>query len=157
MGRHDTHGQLGRRDIIKKAAVAGGLAWTAPMILSSQVSATVGTCPDGCPTCYAAKFDWDEDNDVWKTCSGVGGSPCGSSITACTTYVNGCISGVSISGPQNSPTVTVPSDAKIIQTVSKEGPNCGSTTIDPSTCATSVDVSQQSSNDISHVIVVFCK
>lgn len=42
-----TTARLGRRDIVKRAVIAGGLAWTAPMILSSKVSATVGTVQQG--------------------------------------------------------------------------------------------------------------
>lgn len=41
-----------RRDMIAKAAAAGTLVWTAPVVLSSKVSATVGTVEsgDGTPT-----------------------------------------------------------------------------------------------------------
>lgn len=44
--------RIGRREAVKKAAVAGAVAWSAPMILSSKVSAAGGTCPDtgDCPT-----------------------------------------------------------------------------------------------------------
>lgn len=45
---HDrTSARLGRRDVMKKAAIAGGLVWSAPLILSSKVSATVGTVQQG--------------------------------------------------------------------------------------------------------------
>lgn len=60
MGHEHTDGHVDRRDVIKKAAVAGGIAWTAPMIMSSRVSAVVGgTCPDPpqCKFWYMIRID----------------------------------------------------------------------------------------------------
>jgi hypothetical protein len=48
----DTPNEIDRRSLIKKSAVAGAIAWTSPMILSSKAGATSSTtCPPrpACP------------------------------------------------------------------------------------------------------------
>jgi hypothetical protein len=48
---------VSRRDLIKKAAVAGGAVWIAPTVLASTASANQG-CPVGsCPVYHRVKLD----------------------------------------------------------------------------------------------------
>lgn len=53
-------GAFGRREVLKKAAVAGAVGWTAPLIISSVANATnsSGTCPDKvCVDTYFARWE----------------------------------------------------------------------------------------------------
>ena len=51
-----THGghrdELSRRDLIRRAAVAGTLAWTAPIVLGSLTDAAFAATPSGCTPYY---------------------------------------------------------------------------------------------------------
>lgn len=87
-------GGIDRRSALKKAAVAGAVAWTAPMVLSSKVSAGDGFCtpkcdPEtapallgGCAYCY------DSNSKIPKLTLGVAGAgDCGAcGGTATTTF-----------------------------------------------------------------------
>lgn len=54
-------GEVTRRDLLKKSAVAGGLVWAAPMVLGSTASAQAAACPQGsCPTYHQVKVDSGE-------------------------------------------------------------------------------------------------
>lgn len=58
---------LGRRDVIKKAAVAGAVVWSAPIILSSTAGASdpSGTCPPkDCKKTYFVRFDTSCQGDL---------------------------------------------------------------------------------------------
>lgn len=58
MGEQLGDGQIGRRDLLKKGAVAGGLVWASPMIFSATAGAQVGACVD-CPSdrLFGLKFN----------------------------------------------------------------------------------------------------
>lgn len=48
---------MSRRDLLKKGAVAGGIVWTAPVVLGGVAGAQVGTgSPNPCTTLLFAKF-----------------------------------------------------------------------------------------------------
>jgi hypothetical protein len=54
-------GEVSRRDLLKKSAVAGGVIWATPMVLSSTAGAQAVTCPQGsCPTYHRIKIDSGE-------------------------------------------------------------------------------------------------
>jgi hypothetical protein len=72
-------GGIDRRSALKKAAVAGAVAWTAPMVLSSRVSAGDGFCtpkcdPDTAPTVLSGcAYCLDGNSKVPKLTLGVEG------------------------------------------------------------------------------------
>ena len=57
--RENSESAYGRRDIIKKTAVAGAVAWTAPLIVSSRALAQVPSDDPGpvCANYYMVKID----------------------------------------------------------------------------------------------------
>jgi hypothetical protein len=78
---------LGRRDLIKAAAAAGAVAWTAPVIIDSLASpAAATTCPDNCASCVFVEIKASsncqsaESYNPAGTCQPTGGRP-----TSCTT------------------------------------------------------------------------
>lgn len=72
MERTEGHGGIDRRDLIKRAAVIGGLVWTAPVIqsLASPAFAQVGSPPPPPPppppqaSCFKYMFNWCWANDL---------------------------------------------------------------------------------------------
>lgn len=79
MGDELGDGGIGRRELLKRGAVAGGLVWASPMVFSATAgaqSATVGDCPD-CPTdrFYGLKFNNGPDDESGNTCPGLPGEP----------------------------------------------------------------------------------
>ena len=55
MDEHEDRG-LSRRDVIKRAAVVGAVAWSAPMISSIRTPAFAASLPPGCATAECGTF-----------------------------------------------------------------------------------------------------
>jgi hypothetical protein len=107
MGVTEQGSGISRRDLIKKGAVAGGIVWTAPLILSDTAGATyVGSIED-CQHYYWCKYAADDTNDVITTRDGVP-SHCyviappnntvGPGYVQGRTYQDGCASVIGVSG-----------------------------------------------------------
>ena len=59
MSEHESTGStFDRRSALKKAAVAGAVAWTAPVVLSSGASAMDGTCTPKCLPAVGSSLTW---------------------------------------------------------------------------------------------------
>lgn len=74
-------GNVSRRDLLKKGAVAGGIVWTAPLIMSDVAGAqTDAGSPSEigeCTTFYRAKWERNGNNTAWNACTtGVGAQDC---------------------------------------------------------------------------------
>lgn len=65
VGTNENQSGISRRDLLKKGAVAGGIVWVAPVVLSDVAGAasTVGS-PRNCLVRYAAKLDLVQTNGV---------------------------------------------------------------------------------------------
>lgn len=83
-------GGVSRRDLLKKGAVAGGIVWTAPLIMSDVAGAqTSAGSPAGCTTFYRAKWNRNPSDTGWQTCeTGFGAQDCLG--TAGATYTSAC-------------------------------------------------------------------
>src|SRR5438552_158797 len=55
MDEHEDRG-LSRRDVIKRAAVVGAVAWSAPMISSIRTPAFAASLPPGCASATCETF-----------------------------------------------------------------------------------------------------
>lgn len=65
----EEHGQgaprqsgLTRRDLIRRGAVAGGILWTAPLVLQTAAGASGGCSPCTCATNYSGKWNTNAAN-----------------------------------------------------------------------------------------------
>jgi hypothetical protein len=86
--RTDSHDGVSRREILKRAAIAGGVAWAAPVIQSITTPAFAQVTPPGCAAgCFWVKVDEGnicEDANGTVTCPSClggrtqsqGGCPC---------------------------------------------------------------------------------
>ncbi|MCO8127428.1 twin-arginine translocation signal domain-containing protein [Acidimicrobiia bacterium EGI L10123] len=72
MGSTDQTSGVSRRDLLKKSAVAGGIVWAAPLILSDTAGATYIGSPADCVSYYWCK---GTTNDTGGEITGVGGEP----------------------------------------------------------------------------------
>lgn len=154
--------RIGRREAVKKAAVVGAAAWSAPMILSSKVSAAGGTCPDPdtCPTPYFVKVDVEsgncdgnpmsQDAPPWECAAHV--------IQSGVQYQSGCAF-ISVSGDENNYTITLPPTFRVAGVVWFGGGQCqGSSGVSISgPCNNIVNVAKgQGQPGISNVSLTFC-
>jgi hypothetical protein len=105
-------GTIGRRTLIKRAAAAGAVAWTAPMVLDSLSSpAAAGTLPHGCHVSYL-----NFDGCAWQGTNPNPAHVCAPSTSGCATsdtdLPDGVVSGSSCpsNNSQNAVTVTVGND-----------------------------------------------
>lgn len=75
MGEELGDGQIGRRDLLKKGAVAGGLIWASPTIFSATAGAQVGACTS-CPSdrLFGLKFNNPGTLESLPTNGGGGGN-----------------------------------------------------------------------------------
>lgn len=82
---------VSRRDLLKKGAVAGGIVWTAPMVLSisdvagASYPGSAGSLPP-CTKNYVVKWNLSESGS-WSGCQGEIGGTCltGDYESGCTT------------------------------------------------------------------------
>ena len=82
-------GGISRRDMIKASVVAGGLVWTAPVLLSGKAFGQVVTpdctenCPDGFETSIAVKITGNGVNCGVSCLDMMGNLPCSTSLATC--------------------------------------------------------------------------
>lgn len=120
--------QSSRRDLVKKAAVAGAVVWASPAILSSSASAVVGsgTCPDKapCKNHYVVRFDGQ------LTC--IGGIPGGQGHAECRDEVistygavppGGCAF-AQVVGTQTNPVIQLAPGFTLARVFIKQGTDC---------------------------------
>lgn len=79
MGEELGDGQIGRRDLLKKGAVAGGLVWASPMVFSSSAGAQVGAC-GSCDSTRLFGLKFNNPNEIDTLPTGTSGS--GNCLTA---------------------------------------------------------------------------
>lgn len=98
-------GDVSRRDLLKKGAVAGGIVWAAPLILSSPAGASYVGSDSECTHFYFGKLDTNETNETITpdTCQGsTNGSTCyasgGAGFVGGRTYGSACETIIAISG-----------------------------------------------------------
>lgn len=140
--------KIDRRSMIKKTAVGVGVAWTAPMVLSSAASGTANT-----ETCYFVKRDAGTDN-----CNGT--DPSNGACTEIITTSDGCgvasLLAFTVSVSTASATVSKPCYIKEMQV--KAGMDCNRVTYSgtDTLVATVTTADSPDNRDISHVSVVWC-
>lgn len=107
MGSIDQTSGVSRRDLLKKSAVAGGIVWAAPMILSDTAGATYMGSPEDCKAYYWCKFKTTDSPPNITTSEGApshcynegkGGDPDGPGYVAARTYGSACETVKSVSG-----------------------------------------------------------
>jgi hypothetical protein len=69
-GVEQSPGGISRRDMIKASVIAGGLVWSAPMLLAGRASAAPSICcPTGFETAFAIKYTvGDQTGNCGVTC-----------------------------------------------------------------------------------------
>lgn len=99
---------VSRRDLLKKGAVAGGIVWTAPLVLSARdVAGADHTGPASAPTCalyYAGMYPTDDTGTIRgpvSACEGSFGSQGCYQAPTGTTYRSGCSAVTSIDTATN--------------------------------------------------------
>jgi len=161
MGVARANGGLTRRDLIKRGAVAGGLVWTAPLILESAAAATTAGCsPCDCVTFYSGKWDTSAAN----LCSAVLSNPstagpngidptCGNASGGPSAYQPGTLSTLQVvSCSTTSITFRVRCSGHIYGVKVKGGSSCTETT--GGVCTTELTVRIPS--NLSHIVVYWC-
>jgi hypothetical protein len=71
VGDNEPGGTISRRDLLKKSAVAGGIVWATPMILSDVAHAAI-TC-DSCPPGKKYTIKYNNNNGALGACTADGG------------------------------------------------------------------------------------
>lgn len=167
MGTEGAQG-VSRRDLIRRGAVAAGVAWTAPMILQSAAAAGTQCSPCECTKAYAVKWntslanacaeiagapDDPGPNGIDPTCGNVPGGPASyikadAAIVAATLNVDSCVVGA------NSGTVTfsLKCNGHFYGYGIKGGRDCTITSGDE--CTTSVTLTLPS--NLSHLVLYYC-
>jgi hypothetical protein len=123
-----TESSISRRDLLRKGAVAGAVAWTAPVVLSSPAFAATGKCSGSkkCINFRSVKFE----NGTSCTAAGNDGGCPAPGITNCagaavTDFPSGC-AGDGITGSQadNLGTINIPAGIVPLVVHIKTGGNC---------------------------------
>ena len=147
---------IGRRDVLKKGAVAAATAWTVPMIVSSKVGASSGgTCQEvACSYVYVFKVEGR------TACSPFETTPCAGAIqnSSALAVTQACVPGASGSYSENSGgSVTLPPGYKVINVIGKKYsdgcfPGLGRTPTLDGQCRQTVSLP----SGYSHMYVVVC-
>lgn len=105
MSTENQIGGVSRRDLLKKGAVAGGIVWAAPLVLSSPAGASYVGSDSECTHFYYGKFDTNETAETITpgTCQGsTNGSTCyapgGAGYVENRTYGSACATVIAVSG-----------------------------------------------------------
>ena len=161
MDQHDdAGGGFDRRSLIKKSAVVGAVAWSAPTIVSSKVHASGGgTCPDpSCDYWYAFKLD-NGCEDVWSHCG------CPTQFSNNNPVYHGCSIVQNVQPPNVADAVevtfTLPPGFAVKAVGYKKGPGCVFdvatwVTWTNSDCTTGVRINDYSGKGWSHLEIVVC-
>ena len=115
-----------RRDLLKKGAIVGAVAWTAPMIISSPAFAATAQCSGSVP---CTNFFFVKVNGDGSVTSGVGDGSCGTrTIKQCNntnaTLQDGGGHIASSSGNGNLLTIKLTAGTVPILVTAKYGANC---------------------------------
>jgi hypothetical protein len=147
-----------RRTLIKRAAVAGAVAWTAPTIMQS-VAGAQSTAPCSpfvtCTNFYSAKFNCNTCGACG--CEGIGSNggvdpSCNENPQPGQSYGNGC-GRVSVTCPGSNWQFNLSAGCRFIAVQVKGGNDCSF--VEPSNpCATSMTATPPS--NLSHYTVYFC-
>lgn len=78
MGTNEERSGLSRRDLMKKGAVAGGIVWTAPLVLSANSVASASHSVQPCTTLYYLKYSTNPSTgEITGSCeAGIGQNDC---------------------------------------------------------------------------------
>lgn len=149
--------QTTRRDILKKSAVVGAIAWGVPTIITSPAALATGPC-DGSSPCvnyYQAKFDSSGSctgtENATKFCSTIAPDPCGTSPS----FANGCSQSPTATWSGNTVTYGFPAGTVPLLVCSKAG--SGFDAIEGlSNPGQSGTWTTTQSSGISHIVLYWC-
>lgn len=85
-GTEQQVGGVSRRDMIKASVIAGGLMWSAPVLLTGKAAAATPCCPNGTPVRF--KLPSASSTNCGNAC--FDGQPAFASIT-CSTAIGDCL------------------------------------------------------------------
>jgi hypothetical protein len=131
MAEETTKAGESRRDLLKKGAAVGAVAWSAPLLLSSTAFAATTECgvSQFCVNYCFAKFGGSGGAQLSDTSDGACANPLGTTRCGKTVSFNRC-TGATVTGTGLDITVTFPANAVPLAVTVKPGNDCVTFTYD---------------------------